>query len=175
MYRERHCFCPAGTDPEKTLKEFTIYDPVTLLRITCVRSTHWCHVFKYQPPRPSVAVQPVGPFDQGRRYLTRESLGTKYIDEYSVIGTLETMTMAAGTVGNDQPIAMSREFWYSPDLKTTLAVTRKDPRDGTQAVTLTILSRNEPDASIFTVPAEYGIVDDRGVVLRQPQAAPPTQ
>jgi hypothetical protein len=175
LYRERHCFCPAGLDPEKTLQEFTISDTVTKLRITCVKSTHWCHVTKYQP-QISVPAQPaVGPYDQGRRNLTRESLGTKYIDNYPVVGTLETMTMAAETVGNDQPIALSREFWYSSDLKTNLAVTRKDPRDGTQAVTLAILSRNEPDASIFTVPAAYGIVDDRGVVLRQPQAAqPPT-
>jgi hypothetical protein len=174
LYRERHCFCPAGTAPEKTLREFIISDPVTRLRINCVKSTHWCHVIKFQPQLSS-AIQPAGPYDQGRRYLTRESLGTKDIDIYPVVGTLETMTMAAGTVGNDQPIALSREFWYSPDLKTNLAVTRKDPRDGTQAVTLTILSREEPDASIFTAPAEYGIVDDRGVVLRQPQPAPPSQ
>jgi len=172
LYRERHCFCPAGIDPEKTMQEFTISDPVTNLRITCVKSTHWCHIFTFKPQL-SFAVQPVGPYDQGRRNLTRESLGTKYIDNYPVVGTLETMTMAAGVVGNDQPIALSREFWYSSELKTNLAVTRKDPRDGTQAVTLTVLSRNEPDASIFTVPAVYGIVDDRGVVLRQPLASPP--
>jgi hypothetical protein len=58
---------------------------------------------------------------------------------------------------------LSREFWYSPDLKTNLAVTRKDPRVGTQAITLIILSRSDPDPSVFTVPTGYRVQDDRHI------------
>jgi hypothetical protein len=160
LYRERHHFGPANADPESTLFEFFVIDPTTRTRTDCVLAQHLCHIVNYMPQLRTFE-RPVGPFDQGRQYLTRESLGTQYIGNLSVSGTLETVVIAPGTIGNDQPITTSREFWYSPDLKTNLAVTRKDPRTGTQAITLVNFSRNEPDESVFTVPAGYRVQDDR--------------
>jgi hypothetical protein len=162
LYRERHRFGPANVDPESTLIEFSIDDPVSHTHTLCNRASHLCHITGYQP-RLSFGEQPVGSFDQGRRYLTRESIGTQSIQELSVVGTLEKVSIAPGTVGNDQLITLSREFWYSPDLKTNLAVTRKDPRVGTQAITLIILSRSDPDPSVFTVPTGYRVQDDRHI------------
>ena len=65
------------------------------------------------------------------------------------------------TIGNDQAITSSREFWYSPDLKTNLAVTRKDPREGTAVIHVTIFSRAEPDPAIFAIPPGFTVQDDR--------------
>ena len=163
LYRERHHFGPANVDPESTLVDFSIYDPATRKRTICTRRTHVCRIVGFQPQF-SFATQPVGPFDQGRRDLTRESLGDRTMQDLPVTGTLEKVTVAPGTVGNDQLLTISREFWYSPDLKTNLAVTRNDPRVGTQAITLLILSRNEPDASAFAVPAGYTVLDEHGGV-----------
>ena len=111
-----------------------------------------------------LAVQPVGPFDKGRRYLTRDSLGAKSLEDLDVVGTLETVTIAPGTVGNGLQLVESREFWYSPDLKANVAVTRKDPREGTQTISLTVLTRSNPDPQFFAVPQGFVVTDDRQVV-----------
>jgi len=164
LYRERHHFAPANVDPESTLYEFYIQDPVSRTSTVCDRATRLCHITNYKP-RFSFAAQAVGSFDQGRQYLTRESLGAHYIGDLSAAGTLERTTISPGTIGNDQILTLSREFWYSADIKANLSVTRKDPRQGTQAITLSILSRSEPDPSIFAVPSGYRIEDDRHPLL----------
>ena len=103
----------------------------------------------------------MGRFDKGRQVLDRENLGQQSIDDFPTVGTRETITISPETVGNDKEITLSREFWYSPDLKTNLAVTRNDPREGTVAIHLNVLSRNEPDPSVFAIPPGYIVRDLR--------------
>ncbi|HEY6370048.1 MAG TPA: hypothetical protein VIX37_05685 [Candidatus Sulfotelmatobacter sp.] len=78
-----------------------------------------------------------------------------------VLGTRETTTLKAGAVGNSQPLVTTREFWYSPDLQIILAVTRKDPREGTRVIRGVDLSRSEPDPAMFQVPAGFVVPDLR--------------
>jgi hypothetical protein len=161
IYRERHHFSSSETiDPQATLYEFSVRDLVNRTDTVCEVATHQCRIANY---RPAVAapLQPVGAFDQGRRVLTRDSLGNQYLQGLPVVGTLEKIAISPGTIGNDQLITLSREFWYSADLETNLSVIRKDPRQGTQTITMTILSRGEPDASMFAVPPGYTVIDDR--------------
>lgn len=103
----------------------------------------------------------VGPFDNGKRMLARESLGNDAIDGISVVGTRETVTINAGVVGNSQALSVIREFWYSPELQVNLAITRKDPREGTQVVRVHDVSRTEPDPNLFKVPKVYTVHDLR--------------
>ncbi len=101
---------------------------------------------------------PVGSFDGGKRVNSRESLGEKMIQDLNTIGTRESVTFAPGTMGNDKSLTISRDLWYSPDLKTNLQVVRSDPRDSTVTIQLNIQSRGEPDPSSFAVPSGYTIV-----------------
>lgn len=160
VYRERHHFGPAGTDPKSTLFESYVLDPVAHTRTDCSYTTHRCSVSSYHP-KLSFAALPVGPHDNGQRYLTRETLGNQTMEGLPVIGTREITTYAPGVIGNDQAVTSSKEFWYSPDLKTNLAVTRKDPREGTTEVHVTIYSRSEPDPAIFAIPPGFTVQDDR--------------
>ena len=160
VYRERHSFAPQGTDPQKTLHEFYILDPTTGTRTECTLATHHCIVTGYRPQF-SVRLMPAGPFDQGRQLLVRDSLGQQSIGDLTTIGTRETITVSAGTLGNDRPLTLTREFWYSPDLKTNLAVTRIDPRLGTFDIHLNVQSRTDPSPDLFTIPADYTIQDTR--------------
>lgn len=73
----------------------------------------------------------------------------------NVVGTRETISINAGVVGNSQPLVSTREFWYSPDLQVNLAITRKDPREGTQVIRVGDSTRAEPDPSLFKVPAGF--------------------
>lgn len=154
IYREVRSFVPADSDEQSKLKEIRIFDPVGHTRTTCNSVTRRCNVTDYHAPS-SFNPIPAGPFDNGKRSLARESLGTDSIDGVSVVGTRETVTINPGVVGNSQPLNITREFWYSPELQVNLAITRKDPREGTQVIRVGDLSLTEPDPALFKVPAGF--------------------
>lgn len=163
LYREHHHFAPAESDQVKTMYEFYILDAVARTRTACEVSTHLCTITHYEPHY-FARVQTAGPFDNNRRFLSRDSLGTKTIGGLTATGTKENIAVSPGTVGNDREVVYSREFWYSPDLKTNLAVKRIDPHNGTQDINLSIDSRAEPDPAIFAVPTGYTVKDERSPV-----------
>src|ERR1700758_62832 len=86
-----------------------------------------------------------------------ESLGDKDIDGIPVTGTKTTNTIPAGTIGNDRDLVVTRETWYSPDLKLVLQSTQTDPRFGETTYSLTDVQRSEPDPALFQVPAGYTV------------------
>lgn len=96
-----------------------------------------------------------GPGMRGDDGGTTVSLGTKTVEGVSVEGTRTTHTIPAGAMGNAQPIVISFERWYSPDLLTNVMTVRSNPFTGKTTFMLTNLKRGEPDASLFTVPSDY--------------------
>ncbi len=97
------------------------------------------------------------------------SLGTKTIDGLTVQGTKVTRTIPAGRIGNDKPMVITREEWYSPDLQMVVSSTRTDPRFGTTTYQLTNINRSEPSETLFTVPSGYTAAPQR---FHGPQAQP---
>ncbi len=89
--------------------------------------------------------------------LKKESLGTQAINGVNAEGTRITRTIPAGQIGNDKPIQIVFERWYSPDLQMVVKSTRSDPRFGTTTYALTNVQRAEPAAALFTVPADYTV------------------
>src|SRR5690242_7317755 len=63
--------------------------------------------------------------------VKKDSLGTQNINGVSAEGTRITRTIPAGQIGNDKPIQIVFERWYSPDLQVMVKSTRTDPRFGT--------------------------------------------
>ncbi len=90
---------------------------------------------------------------------TSEDLGFQTMEGVPVQGVRTTRTIAAGEIGNDKPIDIVTEVWTSPDLKTVVYSKRSDPRMGDQTFRLTNIVRSEPDASLFTIPADFKVVD----------------
>jgi len=86
-----------------------------------------------------------------------ESLGQQTIEGLPAEGTRTTTTLEAGTIGNDRPIQIVSERWYSPELQTVVMTRHNDPRTGEEIFRLTNVSRSEPPASLFQVPAGYQI------------------
>ncbi len=89
-----------------------------------------------------------------------ESLGNKVIDGISTEGTRITTVIPAGQIGNQGPLEIVNEKWYSPDLHVNIMTTFSDPRFGTTVYRLTNINRAEPDASLFQVPAGYKVEDE---------------
>ena len=86
-------------------------------------------------------------------------LGKQTIEGVVAHGTRITRTIPAGEMGNDLPIVITTETWYSPDLKVLVMSKSTDPRMGETTYKLTNLSRTEPDPSLFQIPADYVIKD----------------
>ncbi len=86
-----------------------------------------------------------------------ESLGTQVMGGLNVEGTRTTETIPAGAIGNQKPIVIVSERWYSSDLQETVYSKRTDPRFGTTIYQLTNVTRQEPDPALFQVPASYTI------------------
>ena len=91
--------------------------------------------------------------------VSTEDLGTQTMEGLVVNGVRTTRTIPEGQIGNDKPISIVTEVWTSPDLKTIVYSKRSDPRMGEQTFKLTNIVRAEPDASLFTVPTDFKLMD----------------
>ncbi len=106
-----------------------------------------------------IAVQPL----QGMRMRTpafnsnTESLGKQMIEGVEAEGKRTVTTIPAGAIGNERPIEIVSESWYSPELQTTVMSKRSDPTSGETMFRLTNIRRGEPDASLFQVPSDYTV------------------
>jgi hypothetical protein len=85
--------------------------------------------------------------------VKHEDLGTQTIEGVSAQGKRETVTIPAGEIGNERPIEIVTETWFSPELHTMVLRKHSDPRLGDSTYRLTDMKRNEPDASLFQPPA----------------------
>lgn len=94
--------------------------------------------------------------------VTTTSLGSQTMDGLTVQGTRTTRTIAAGAIGNQLPIQIVVERWYSPDLQMNVMITRSDPRTGQTVFQVTNVQRGEPDTSLFQVPSDYAVKQGPG-------------
>ncbi|MGB9228529.1 MAG: hypothetical protein WCC24_02240 [Terracidiphilus sp.] len=106
-----------------------------------------------------------------------ENLGDQMIDGIHASGTRMTTTIPSGQMGNDKPISVISERWYSADLKATVMTKHSDPWAGELKTEFTSVNTSEPDPSLFMVPSDYRIVDDKTgpITIQMPPPAPPTQ
>ena len=98
---------------------------------------------------------------------TTTSLGTQTIAGVTAEGTRTTRTIPAGEIGNQKPIVITFEKWYSPDLQETVMTKRSDPRMGETVFQLTKVQRTEPAATMFQVPADYTVKQGGPAVQRR--------
>jgi len=91
-----------------------------------------------------------------------ESLGKQTFDGVEAEGTRITHTIAAGEIGNDQPINLVMERWYSPELQVVVMMKHSDPRNGENVYKLVNINRSEPAESLFKVPSDYTVKEGGG-------------
>jgi hypothetical protein len=152
-----------GILPQSDAEIVTINDPVArvhysldLARKTAVRSAP---MFTKRIEGPPLASAPIGAQVQVRRGddAQSESLGTRQFDGVSAEGTRITTTIPAGAIGNQAPIQIVAERWYSPELRIVVASRRSDPRFGETIFRLENIVREEPHGELFQVPADFTI------------------
>jgi hypothetical protein len=88
-----------------------------------------------------------------------KDLGTRDFDGIKAEGKLRSYEIPAGAVGNKNPITVSDETWYAPDLQVTVYSRHSDPRAGDNLYRLANIKREEPAAALFSVPPDYTVKD----------------
>jgi hypothetical protein len=111
---------------------------------------------------PGVSLPPIAMPLLPRGKGERTSLGTRDFDGVKADGTQTTQTIPAGEIGNEKPIVIVSERWFSPELQLVVFARTRDPRSGETTYRLTNLHRGEPAAELFRVPADYRARDSRG-------------
>jgi hypothetical protein len=99
-----------------------------------------------------------------------ERLGKQIIEGVEAEGTRSTITIPAGQIGNEQPIVMTYERWYSTELKVLVLSRQSDPRFGETTYRLTNVVRSEPPPDLFEVPSDFKVIDSnvkRDVIIRK--------
>lgn len=119
----------------------------------------------------NVFFKKVGPVSNEPAPATEE-LGDQTVNGIRATGKRMTTTIPAGQMGNDKPIVVTSERWYSSDLKATVMTKHSDPWAGELKTELTSVNTSEPDPSLFTVPSDYRIADDKNGQVRIQMAAP---
>lgn len=161
IYQQRRNLFPEGDPRENRISQIEISDPQTHEIYFCHPNEHSCELRSYFGPASPAPLIPAGPLDGGKAFLTRAPLGNDSVGGLETVGTRETTTLNAGTIGNDRSISIVKEFWYSPQLGINLIEKRQDPRVGNQTFTVSDISLGEPDSRLFEMPTGFRTIDLR--------------
>jgi len=96
---------------------------------------------------------------RGNQNVKTESLGRQMIEGVQAEGTRTTMTIPAGQIGNELPLQVVSETWYSAELQAVILRKRSDPRAGDTVTRYTNLSRAEPPRTLFEPPADFKMTE----------------
>lgn len=99
----------------------------------------------------------------------KEQLGKQMIEGVEAEGTRTTVTIPAGEIGNERPIEIVSERWYSPELQLVVMTRHSDPRSGETTYKLTNINRAEPAKSLFEVPPGFNVQEMK---FGEPRIAP---
>jgi len=86
-------------------------------------------------------------------------LGMRDFEGVKAEGKQTKWTIPAGEIGNQKPIDVVSENWYSPDLQVQVYSRYNDPRTGESVFRLANIKRAEPSPDLFRVPDDYAVRD----------------
>jgi len=107
----------------------------------------------HEMPGPAPFTFPLLPHGKGET----KKLGTREFDGVKADGAQTTQTIPAGAIGNEKPIVVATERWFSPELNVVVYAKTTDPRAGETTYRLTNIRRGEPPAEWFRLPDDYRV------------------
>jgi hypothetical protein len=99
------------------------------------------------------------PFLAAPNPVRTENLGEQIILGFRARGTRVITTLPAGQIGNDRPIDIVSEQWFSPELELVMRSMHHDPWAGEFTTSIIRVSRGDQPTSLFEVPLPYKIID----------------
>ena len=147
IYNERRQMVSPSYAGQPPILSFHIFDPETRQSIFVNPATRVARQFILSEPTP-------------RPPTSGEDLGSQVMENVLAHGIRVARTVPATASGTGKPVTVTDEYWYSDDLHLNMLVKHDDPRTGEQTVSVTRLSRAEPDEAMFKVPAGFKLVDE---------------
>ena len=95
-------------------------------------------------------------------YEPGEDLGEQVLEGLLVQGTRMKDTIPAGLMGNERPIEIVTERWYSKDIDAMVLQRFSDPRFGETVYRLVNVVLGDPSPDLFQVPQDYEMAVDEG-------------
>jgi len=156
IYNEGRPLVPANFPGDPPVSVSHIYDPQTRLNTfiypqeKTYRQRRMARPPSTEPPdllaTPEASTLPESQFSQ------QKDLGTRTMEGLSVHGVRITQKLP-DEGGKD--VEVTDEYWYSADLRLNMLIKHDDPRSGSGTITVTQVSRTEPDEGVFQIPAGY--------------------
>jgi hypothetical protein len=166
IFQERRLLVPDDGKHESIVTQIEISDPIAHELYICVPREGVCQVEVFSAPAfvppPTAASAPRQPGFPNLEYLGEQSIGG-----LETVGIRETAVIETGAIGNNSPIEIKREYWYSPQIGVNLISKLQDPRVGAQNFEVTDIALGEPDAKLFKLPSDVKLID-----LRKPARTP---
>jgi hypothetical protein len=86
-------------------------------------------------------------------------LGEKSFDGLRAQGQRRQYTVPVGTIGNEKPIVLTVDQWFSPELSLVVARSGTSTLSGEFGMQIENLVRGEPNAALFVIPSDYSRVE----------------
>jgi hypothetical protein len=162
IYNETRALLPADATNTPPITGILLYDPQTRTNafINPQEKTAWVGTVGRPPATvpPDLYAAPTGNSLPVSQFTKEEELGTRTMEGVPVHGVRETQMIPAAQNGSGKEVTITDEYWYSDDLRLNLIVKHDEPRFGSVTMTVTQVTRSEPNASIFEVPAGYKLI-----------------
>ncbi len=157
IHNERRALVPANSSKTPELIRIHLYDPET--RTSAMlhprKKVFWTttinHPLSTVPPN-MIYSAPPGSSAPQNEFTREEDLGVREFDGVSAHGVRELQTISADNV---KDAVITDEYWYSDDLRINLMVKHSDPRTGWVTLTVSQITRAEPDRAFFEIPDNY--------------------
>lgn len=105
--------------------------------------------------------RPTGPVSlpklEENRDIVVTDLGQKTIEGVPCQGKRDTITIPTGQIGNELPIVIVTETWFSPAIEAVVQSTTNDPRFGQTTYQLHGIKLGEPDHQLFDPPTNFRV------------------
>jgi hypothetical protein len=165
IYQERWFLVPKNGSVKSAMNWIQISDPKQRTLYNCSMQKHICDLLVYDwaddAPLPPPRKDSSGTLPNSEGNVTWEDLGSRSIAGIDTLGVRQTTIQNAGTMGNDQPLISTSEYWHSEQLGINLQSIRTSPFFGKQTFTITEITAADPDPQLFELPAGFKVNDQR--------------
>jgi hypothetical protein len=159
IYNEGRALLPVSSTDTPQVVRIHLYDPQT--RISTMldpqQRTFWTSTVN-RPPETVPPAFRTGSNIPQNEFTKEEDLGIHETAGVPTRGLRETQTIPAEKSGTGKEIVISDEYWYSDELRINVMIKHTDPRTGTTMLTVTQITREEPDPALFEIPEGFAAV-----------------
>jgi hypothetical protein len=157
IHNELRALIPVSSTNMPDVLNILLYDPQTRIstEIDVRKRSFWTRTMNHPPSTEPPSARFAAPDGNApsNEFTQQEDLGIRDIEGVPAHGIRETQTITDGKDGKG--FVITDEYRYSQDLRIDLMIKHSDPRKGTTTMTVTQVTRTEPDPAFFAIPEGY--------------------